>query len=119
MLGWSILEGVAFQFRECFLHQQKAGMDVNNLVLVGGGANNILWSKMIATMLNKNSVLPIGRHLAACLGATRLAQVATGVASVNDVLCRAPKIEFEIEPDEQLFEPMRERFEKYQSMVNS
>ncbi len=125
MLGWSILEGVAFQFRECFLHQQEAGMDVGKLVLVGGGANNLLWSKMIATLLGKPSILPVGRHLAACLGATRLAQVAasfrhtTGVDAVNDVLCRSPKVEFEIEPDKQLFEPMSERFEQYQAIVNS
>lgn len=118
MLGWSIFEGVAFQFRECFLQQQNAGMDVNRLVLVGGGANNLLWSKLIATMLNKKSELPFGRHVAACLGATRLAQVATGVDSADNVLCRSPKIEFKIEPDEQLFQPMIRRFEKYQAIAN-
>lgn len=119
MLGWSILEGVAFQFRECMLAQQEAGLHSNKLVLVGGGANNQLWSKMISTMLGTKAELPVGRHLAACFGATRLAQVAAKGNSLVDILSRAPKNELVIEPDMDMLEPMLARFEQYKLMVNA
>lgn len=119
MLGWSILEGVAFQFRECFLEQQQVGLLINKLVLVGGGANNRLWSQMIATMLGTKAILPVGRHLAACIGATRLAQVAAGAGSTMEILSRAPETEIYIEPDPEFNEAMLERFEQYKSMINA
>lgn len=119
MFGWSILEGVAFQFRECLLAQQEAGLVSNKLVLVGGGANNKLWSRMIATMLGMKAELPVGRHLAACFGATRLAQVATKGSSHTEILCRPPENELEIEPDSEMLESMLPRFEQYMSAVSS
>jgi len=116
MLGWSIIEGVAFQFRECFLAQQNAGIATSSLSLVGGGANNLLWSKLIATLLEQPAALPVGRHLSACLGAARLAQVGAGFGPPEEILSRKPEHEFFVEPDPELSEGLLERYEQYSAL---
>ena len=113
MLAWSIFEGVAFQFKECAIKQEEAGISLNDIVLVGGGSNNALWCKLIATLLQQPLSLPEGRHLAACLGATRLAQVIAGVGSAQEILSRKPEIENIIEPDPAIESMLFERFDRY------
>ena len=117
MLGWSIFEGVAFQFRECLLTQQKAGMAPDNIALVGGGSNSKLWCTLIATLLDQTVTLPQGRHLAACLGATRLAQVAAGAGEPRDILTQKPCPEFIIEPEQAIQDMLFDRFDQYQQLL--
>lgn len=116
MLGWSVLEGVAFQFRECFLAQEQAGITTSSLSLVGGGANNLLWSKLVATLLEQPAVLPVGRHVAACVGAARLAQVGAGFGSPEDILGRKPQAEIVVDPDVSLSDELLARFERYNAL---
>lgn len=116
MLGWSVLEGIAFQFRECYLEQKKAGMEPDNLSLVGGGANNVLWSTLVATAMEQTATLPVGRHIAACFGATRLAQVVAGDGDPIDVLSKKPEAELIIEPDLTLQKNLFARFEQYREL---
>ncbi len=118
MLGWSVFEGVSFQFKECQRAQQAAGIETNDVVLVGGGSNNTLWSSMIATLLQQPVRLPRGRSLAACLGATRLAQVAAGYGSAKDILHRQPDADLVIEPRHDMHEALFSRFERYREFVN-
>lgn len=113
MLGWSLFEGVAFQFKECQDAQLKAGLKADNVTLVGGGANNQLWCTIIATLLDQRVTLPIGRDLAACIGATRLAQVAAGMGSVEEILHRKPRADIEIEPEREMAAMLLERYEQY------
>lgn len=117
MLGWSVFEGVAFQFKECQLAQQNAGINSSSVLLVGGGANSELWCRIIATVLDQPVTLPLGRHLAACLGATRLAQVAAGAGTVNDVLERKPSADSVIEPEPAMKQALDDRFGRYQRLL--
>lgn len=119
MLGWSILEGVVFQFKECQMEQSKAGIIPSSIAIVGGGSNNALWCTLIATLLEQPVHLPAGRHLAACLGATRLAQVAAGVGSAKDILTRKPENECVIEPDPSMSTRLFERFAQYQALAEA
>ena len=117
MLGFSIIEGVAFQLKECQLAQREAGIEVDEIALVGGGSRNALWCTLIATLLDRPVALPRGRDVAACLGAARLARAAAGdEGDVLDVLNRRPSADAVMAPDPAMREPLAERFERYRAL---
>ena len=116
MLGFSILEGVAFQFRECRLAQREAGIGADEIALVGGGSRNALWCALIATLLDRPVVRVRGGDVAACLGAARLARVAAGAGEAHEVLGRRPVADAVVEPDRSMREPLAERFERYRAI---
>jgi len=113
MLGWAVLEGVTFQFKECLDAQKGAGVHALRVSLAGGGAKNVLWCRMIASLLDMPVTLPYGRDVAASLGAARLAQVAADDASPTERLAMRPEQEFEVQPDLSLQRILIERYSEY------
>lgn len=119
MLGYSVLEGVAFQMKECRLAQQQAGIEANDVTMVGGGSRNRLWCQMIASLLQRPVTIPTSGDVAACLGAARLARVAAGHGSTSEVLSQRRQTVSVIEPDGAMTSALAERFERYQALVGS
>lgn len=87
----SVLEGIAFSFADAMDVVGGAGAVPDTLLAIGGGTRSALLMQMIADVLD----CPIGcsadAEIGPALGASRLAQVATG-ADAETVL-RRPEIE--------------------------
>ena len=110
-LGFSLLEGVAFQFAECAEAQKAAGVRFETLNLVGGGARSRLWGRLIATMLGGPLGVPEGAALAANRGAARLGRVDAGAAT--EILARKPTIERVLEPFTAEKDDLQARYQRY------
>ena len=116
MIGWSVLEGVAFHIAEGFRAQREAGIDVRHLQFIGGGARSRLWGEMISTMTGLPMDLPAGREVGASLGAARLGMVAAGDGGLVETLCRKPKAETRIDPEPKLAEFLNGRYQRFRDL---
>lgn len=116
MIGWAVLEGVAFHVAEGFRAQRDAGIDVGHLQFIGGGARSRLWGEMISTLTGLPMDLPAGREVGASLGAARLGRVAAGDGDLVETLCRKPRAETRIEPDSQLADVLDKRYRRFRDV---
>ena len=114
-LMWSVMEGVAFQVYECLRAQQEHDLTLGEIRFVGGGARNLLWGKMIASLLNRPLVLAQHREVAAALGAVRLAQAAAG-AALESTLHAKPAAEQVLEPEAPLQHYLLERLQQFEAL---
>ena len=117
MLGFSMLEGLVFQIKECQMAQQQAGIICNDVRVVGGGSRNRLWCTLIASLLQTSVARPSNGDVAACLGAARLARVAAGCGDAAEILSSVPREQTEFEPDPQMQKELTARFERYRALV--
>lgn len=115
-LGYAVLEGVAFQIRECVAAQRRAGLAPDRFRVVGGGTHNALWLRLIATLLDAELVLSGNAHVSAPIGAARLARVAVGEAAPNDLALKPPELSV-VGPDPELAAVLSERFGRYEAML--
>lgn len=118
LLGYSILEGVAFGLRDSYLALQHAGNSVRIASLVGGG-NSRYWAQLLADVLN----LPLGMHsgasVGAALGAARLGLLAAdNVCDVGNV-CIAPPLLETIVPDPNRHATLMPRFDRYRMLYSN
>lgn len=74
----AILEGLCFELRINLDAMQTAGLRVDELVAVGGGAKSALWLQLKADILGR-PIKTLRCREAACLGAALLAGTAAGV----------------------------------------
>ncbi len=76
----AVLEGVAFALRDSLEALKTTGVELTDVLALGGGTNSRLWVEMVATVLNLSLILPKSGDFGAALGAARLAKCAvTGV----------------------------------------
>ena len=73
----ALLEGVAFSLRDCFRTILEMKLAVNEIRLIGGGAQSDLWAQIIADVFDKPIVRPAGAD--ASFGAALVAGVGVGV----------------------------------------
>lgn len=113
MIGWSVLEGIAFHIVEGFRTQKDAGINIRHLQFIGGGSRSRLWGEMISTLTGLPMGLPVGREVGASLGAARLARVAAGEGDLIETLCRKPTPEHKIEPNQKLAKVLAKRYQRF------
>jgi len=94
----AVLEGVAFGLRDSQRALEATGLRLERLMAIGGGARSRYWLKLIATALDVTLELLAGGEFGAALGAARLGMVASGDASVGEVMT-APAISEEVAPE--------------------
>ncbi len=97
-LAYAAMEGVAFCFADDLAVMQEAGARMTNCVLVGGGARSAFWGQMFADVMGIALDLPAGAELGGALGAARLALLASGAGSVDEI-CPRPRMERRFMPD--------------------
>ena len=69
----AILEGIALNFslgQDAF---DKAGIKIDSVSVLGGGARNFYWGKILASVLNRTLIYRKQREIGGCIGAARLA----------------------------------------------
>ena len=80
MLGYAVMEGVAFQIADCVAAQRAVGVTPARFSMVGGGSRSALWTRLLATALDHPVNLPPGAHVSGPTGAARLGAVAAGAS---------------------------------------
>jgi xylulokinase len=114
-LTQSVLEGVAYAFKDCHKALQQAGSDFEAAFAVGGGAQSEAWLKIMASVLDRPLLIPEGGELGAAFGAARLAMCAAENASPETV-CESPKVKKVIEPSAALVTQYKEGYERFESL---
>jgi xylulokinase len=94
----AVLEGVALAFADGLDVLLEKGGSIGEISVTGGGARLPYWGELLAAALNRPLTYRVGGEVGAALGAARLARLALGGASTQDV-CAAPPIGRVVEPD--------------------
>lgn len=94
----AVMEGVAFNARQCVEALAKAGAPSGQVRLAEGGAQSPLWCQIIADVLGRPVDLLAERDTSAA-GAAILGQAAARHASVEEIVRGAVRIERTFKPD--------------------
>jgi xylulokinase len=108
----AVMEGVALTLAEARDCLSAAGATVERVGLIGGGAQSLLWTRMIAAATGFAVTRMRGGETGPALGAARLARIAA-TGEPPEAVCRPPEIADITEPDPKLaamFAAQRERF---------
>ncbi|MES2743181.1 MAG: xylulokinase [Pseudomonadota bacterium] len=116
LLGYAVLEGVAFGLRDSLLALHAAGSTVHTVSLVGGGSRSRLWALILASALNLPLTLRSNASIGAALGAARLAMLASEPELDVATVCTAPELIEIIEPRADWHAAMLPRFERYRAL---
>jgi xylulokinase len=113
------MEGVALTLADARDCLGLAGVKIERVGLIGGGAKSALWTRMIAAATSFTVVRMKGGETGPAYGAARLARIAaTGEAP--EAVCLPPEIADVTEPDPKLadlFARQRERFKALYTAV--
>jgi xylulokinase len=118
VLVQSVLEGVALAFQDGLRALTDAGTSIAELSLIGGGSRSLAWARLLAAALDRTLVLRDAAEVGPALGAARLAALAVGQASEQE-LCVPPPIAHIIEPDPQEVARLRERSERFRQLYRA
>jgi xylulokinase len=115
MLGYAVMEGVAFQIAACLQAQRGIGVHPGRFVLAGGGARSELWLRLVASVLGQPVDLAADPQNAGPAGAVRLARVAAGAAM--DTLQAPAPIAQTFAPDPVLRGVLADRQARFSAML--
>jgi xylulokinase len=96
-LARAVLEGVVLSLSDCYQILAATGAAPDRLLITGGGAKSLLWTKMIASALGRELLLTEAGEYGASLGAARLARLGVTGDKISDI-CRFPRRIRRIEP---------------------
>jgi xylulokinase len=112
----AILECLAFEMRTNIEYWKGAGINVDELRSVGGGARSPRWLQIRADILGR-PVATLRVREAACLGAAILAGAAAGVfSSVDEGIARMVRLGERHEPDARRAARYAERYAIYRDL---
>ena len=140
LLGYSVLEGVAFGLLDSYRALQQAGAHqrkgkntgeqtdkvVSMASLVGGGSKSIYWAQLLASILTIPLSLHDSANIGAALGAARLGMMAAHSDELTQnpdqyqnritALCQPPPIQQIVEPNPDWHAALQCRFERYRAI---
>lgn len=115
-IAYAVLEGVAFQFYECYAAQRAAGVPIETIQAVGGGVRSGFWVGLIATLIDVEIAIPQSGEISACLGAAKLAQAAVTPDQTRRILSRKPPVARRIAPNRPWRSALLERLERFRRL---
>lgn len=111
----AILEGVAFAFADGQDAMINAGVDIQKVFVVGGGAQSLFWGKILASVLNRPLIYSKNREVGAAVGAARLAWYSL---NPSQTLNFTSEIEAIVEPDSSLVTQYQIQRKKFQALYS-
>jgi xylulokinase len=112
----ALLDGVTFEMRLNLDYLQRAGVTVERLCAIGGGAKSPTWLQLKADIF-KRPVAALSVSEAACLGAALLAGTAIGeYSSLGQAVARTVHTTRTYEPDPDMAARYDQRYEIYQRL---
>jgi xylulokinase len=116
LLGYAVLEGVAFGLLDCYGALRQAGGRIETAALVGGGSQSMYWARLLASALDVPLTLHSGAHVGAALGAARLALLAANPGLRVDAVCVAPPVLQVVAPDAAWQDALLPRYERFRAL---
>jgi xylulokinase len=117
----AVMEGVALTLADARDCLGLAGVEIERVGLIGGGAKSALWTRMIAAATGFTIVRMRGGETGPAYGAARLARMAA-TGEPPEVVCKKPEVADVTEPDPELgakFARQRERFKALYAAVKA
>ena len=114
-LGRAVLEGVAFALADGLAALEAEAPRIDRLVAIGGGARNALWLRLLAASFDRTLLAIKGGEIGPALGAARLAQIAAGDGTPDEV-CTTPAVIAEIAPEPALQASLLPRLALYRRL---
>lgn len=109
----SVMEGVSFSLKDCYDILLEMGLEIDEMMITGGGARSNVWRQMLADVFNCN-VRTIQSEEGASLGAAILAGVGAGIFESVEYACKKYiKKDKEIIPNENNHNSYNEYHELY------
>jgi xylulokinase len=112
------LEGVMFSLMEAQSCLEAAGIGLESVAAVGGGARSRFWMQLLAHGLGKPIVRYSGSDKGPAFGAARLARLAL-TREHPGAWCAQPPVLDVLEPDPALHAAYGERFERFRSLYRA
>lgn len=112
-LTQAVLEGVGFAFADCLDALRASGTKLEQVYVVGGGANSRYWLELIASQTGLTLLCPAVSNQGAALGAAYLARAACNSELSHRELFPTPQLALTQHPNKALthaFAEKRERF---------
>lgn len=115
-IAQAILEGLCFELRINLDTMREAGIRVDEIVAVGGGARSVRWLQMKADILGR-PIRTVRCREAACLGAALLAGTAVGAwGSLDEAVARTVAVDRAFVPQPERVAQYAERFAVYRQI---
>ncbi|MGB6422920.1 MAG: FGGY family carbohydrate kinase [Anaerolineales bacterium] len=106
----AVMEGVGYAIRDALENVIKAGLQVDEIRLIGGGSASKLWAQIICDILQRDVIVPEGTD--AAYGAALMAGVAAGIYE------KEPEFINNLIRVRDRYFPDKERVELYEELFN-
>ena len=114
----AIMESVAMVLCRMIEATKELGVDVENVIVLGGGAKSDLWCQIMADATGLPITIMKNQENECCLGAAILAGVAGGLWESIDQAVEAMVEKKKIyEPNPENYEAYQKRLEKYKGLM--
>jgi xylulokinase len=112
----AVVEGVSFALRDCLEALRGTGARLDTVIAMGGGARSGFWLRTLASVLGLPLQIPSGGEFGAALGAARLAMVATGRGTPDEVMT-PPVIAGTVEPDPATADAYHDAWRRFRALA--
>lgn len=112
------MEGVAMTLVDARDSVESGAAGIGEIGLIGGGAKSRLWTRMIASALERPILRYRDGETGPAFGAARLARLAATGEAPED-LCKAPEIAGRSEPEPALAAAFKERIERFRNLYGA
>jgi len=115
----SVMEGVSFNLRiilDAFIEQ---GAELDEIIMIGGGAKGELWRQIMADIYKKKILIPNYLDEATSMGAALTGGVGVGLYEDFDFVHQMLNIEKEVEPNKENYETYEKLYEIFKESYNS
>jgi xylulokinase len=117
-IAQSVLEGVAFAFRDGMDALLASGAKIESISVIGGGARSAYWGKILSAVLRRPLTYRDSGAVGPAYGAARLARMAAENAGIEEV-CAPPPILHVAEPDDRLAEHYAQKIGRYRQLYRN
>ncbi len=114
-IAQSVLEGVAFAFRDGMDALLASGAAIESISVIGGGARSAYWGGILSSVLHRPLAYRNAGTVGPAFGAARLARMGAEGATVEEV-CTQPPILSVAEPDDRLSDLYSQRIGRFRSL---
>jgi xylulokinase len=118
-IAYAVMEGVCFGLKEGLMTMNHDASGIDELSLVGGGAQSDEWAQLLSDILQIKLVKPAGSHCAAAIGAARLAWLCTGANEADVCLPLPTEKEFACQLDGAYSAQMEQRFTRFKALYQA
>lgn len=109
----AVLEGVAFGLKDALQQLERAGVQAEDIRLIGQGANSPLWAEIVTNVLNRPLSIP--EQADAAYGSALITAMGINILPASiETLDAVIRVRAQVEPDEAIVQAYDTLFDIYQ-----